>query len=444
MRVAIFQNSLGLGGTEKAAAEWAQLLSKRPGITEIRVVALSDGPRRSDLQRAGIQVQVVKCGDNSGVLLKALGNCDVVHAHVPGFPHPGDALGAALRSTARKIPVVQTNIFGKLENSLENEWTDFRLFISWTSCVQAARRSGRKLDREFFRKQSVAVYPVANPALHLDLDRARNTAVGLRRSLGISEDHILFGRFSRPEPNKWAPLALDAFLSAYKRNPRIRLLLREPPANVASDLRGRGLAAWGDESAAIVSHPIIFLRGTSDAHELAASQLACDAILHTSKIGESFGYGIAEPMALGRPIITHSVPWHDQAQLELVHHGECGLTASSHRTMTDAILRLAADKGMRISYGDQARERILQLADSTDSAAKLETALRCAVEGRDNPDTEEDLLASTKAASDLDRHQWGHSLDEFCCLRSRSAKIGFLRWQRLFRNRFVKRQSVTT
>ena len=223
MRVAIFQNSLGLGGTEKAAAEWAQLLSKRPGITEIRVVALSDGPRRSDLQRAGIQVQVVKCGDNSGVLLKALGNCDVVHAHVPGFPHPGDALGAALRSTARKIPVVQTNIFGKLENSLENEWTDFRLFISWTSCVQAARRSGRKLDREFFRKQSVAVYPVANPALHLDLDRATNTAVGLRRSLGISEDQILFGRFSRPEPNKWAPLALDAFLSAYKRNPRIRV-----------------------------------------------------------------------------------------------------------------------------------------------------------------------------------------------------------------------------
>lgn len=435
MRVAIFQNSLGLGGTEKAAAEWAKLLSKRPDITEIRVVALSDGPRKLDLQGAGIQVQVVKCGDNSGVLLKALGNCDVVHAHVPGFPHPGDALGAALRSSARKIPVVQTNIFGKLENSVENEWTDFRLFISWTSCVQAARRSGRKLDREFFRKQSVAVYPVANPALHLDLDRARNTAVELRRSLGISEDHILFGRFSRPEPNKWTPLAVDAFLSAYRINPRIRLILREPPANVASALCSRGLATWGDASPAAVSQPIVFLRSTSNAQELAASQLACDAVLHTSSIGESFGYGIAEPMALGRPVVTHSVPWHDQAQLELVQHGDCGLVANCLRTMTGAILKLAADRQARILFGEKGRERILRLADPATSVAKLEVAMHCAVEGRDNPNVEEDLLASRQAASNLDQHQWGHTLDEYCYLRGRNTKISFLRWQKKLRDR---------
>ena len=444
MRVAVFQNSLALGGTEKAAAQWAQLLSKRPGIASVRVVALSDGARREDLERAGIPVRIVNVRDDAGTLLNALGDCDVVHAHAPGFAHQGDVLGMALKKAGRKIAVVQTNIFGKLDNPAEDEWTDFRCFISWTSCVQAARRSGRRLDQQFFRRRSVAVYPVADPTQHIHFERVKEGAADLRRSLGIGENEVLFGRFSRPEPNKWTPLVLEAFLSAFSVNPGIRLLLREPPPGVATYLASRGLAAWADKSSARIPNPIVLFRATGDAHDLACSQLACDVILHTSSIGESFGYGIAEPMALGRPVITHSVPWHDQAQLELVQHGKSGLVANCHRAMKGAILALAGDKEARMNCGEQARKRILQLADPSVSVSKLENAMRCAVEGRDNPNTLEDLRSAEEAASNLDRHQWGHSLDEFCCLRSRSAKIGFLRWQRSLRNRLVKRQPVST
>src|SRR6185436_19341522 len=84
----------------------------------------------------------------------------IIHAHAPGHPYIGDVLGEALSLLPTKIPVVQTNIFGRLENPKEDGWTDYRLFISWTSCVQAARRSFRRMDRSFFRRRSVAVYPV--------------------------------------------------------------------------------------------------------------------------------------------------------------------------------------------------------------------------------------------------------------------------------------------
>jgi SAM-dependent methyltransferase len=47
-----------------------------------------------------------------------------------------------------------------LWNPREAAWTDFRLFVSWTSCVQAARRSFCALDAAFFRRASVAVNPL--------------------------------------------------------------------------------------------------------------------------------------------------------------------------------------------------------------------------------------------------------------------------------------------
>src|SRR6185295_4252403 len=152
---------------------------------------------------------------------------DVIHTHVPGYPHAGDVLGAALKSLPR-IAVVQTNIFGKLENPSEAAWTDFRLFISWTSCVQAARRSFLPLTESFFRRNSVAVYPV-DP---IEASAAADVRA-FRERIGVAPDEVLFGRFSRPEPNKWTDLALDAFRLALRRHAGMKLLLREPPPQIA-------------------------------------------------------------------------------------------------------------------------------------------------------------------------------------------------------------------
>jgi glycosyltransferase involved in cell wall biosynthesis len=407
MKVTVFLNHLGLGGTEKAAIRWALGLKQR-GHT-LTILALSDGPRRNEVEMAGLPLKIVSA--DSQLIAGALRDLtpEVVHAHAPGRPHVGDVLGKALSLLPQKIPVVQTNVFGRLENPHENAWTDFRLFISWTSCVQAARRSFRRLDENFFRRASVTVYPL-DPVEPFPADEITT----FRKNLGVTEDDVLLGRLSRPEPNKWTNLALDAFRMAAQKNGKIKLLLREPPPLVAAALRQSPDA-----------DRFIILPATMAADELRLTLSALDVVLHTSIIGESFGYGIAEPMNLGKPVVTHSVPWCDQAQIELVRHGEGGFIASTTTAMNEAILRLAKDNRLRQSMGLQALKHIRQLADPEISVNRLEAILHAVVKNQDNPFIYEDLNLARTAAGYLDIHQFGHSWAEQLTLRPFYYRVRF-------------------
>jgi len=417
MNILVFLNDLGVGGTEKAACRWAWGLQERGH--RVTGLSLQDGPRRSELEQHHIPIQVVEMSAQK--IAAGLRNVspEVIHVHAPGHPHEGDVLGDALKLLP-KIPVVQSNIFGKFQNPREDAWTDYRLFVSWTSCVQAARRAFRRLNETFFRRCSVAVNPV-DPE---DLPAAVEIAA-FRKQLGVAGEEVLFGRLSRPEPNKWTDLALDAFQKALRRNRKIKLLLREPPRFIAEKLR-----ASTDASRFVV------LPATADAGELRLTMSALDAVLHTSLMGESFGYGIAEPMNLGKPIVTHSVPWLDQAQIELVRHGECGFVASTPAAMADAILRLAGDAALRAQMGAQAQEHIRTLANPDTSITRLEAVLHAAVEKRDNPFAAEDLAQARRTAAYLDAHQFGHSWVEQLALRPYYYRVRFHQFRRAIHLKF--------
>jgi glycosyltransferase involved in cell wall biosynthesis len=408
--VVVFMNSLGLGGTEKAACRWARGLKER-GHT-VAVLTLGDGPRRMELEHAGIVTRTAE--PSPGVIARELLALqpNVIHAHVPGSPHEGDVLGEALASLP-KIPVVQTNIFGRFNNPREDHWTDFRLFISWTSCVQAARRSLLRLDESFFRRTSVAVYP-------LDPDDGPNAEeiARFRRQHGVQEDEVLFGRLSRPDPNKWTDLPLAAFRRAQRKSQKIKLLLREPPLAVTKQL-----ATAPDRNCFVI------LQATSERDELRRTMASLDVVLHTSSIGESFGYGIAEPMNFGKPVITNSTPRDDQAQIELVRHGECGYVASTEASMSNAILRLAEDGASRVRMGCRAQQHIRRIADPDKSLDRLEDALRAAVAGRENLRIPDDLTEALAASAYLDQHQFGHSLEEQYMLYAFCCRVRFHEWR---------------
>ncbi len=411
MKVLILTNSLGLGGTEKAACRWARGLQARGHA--VAVVSLADGPRHQELARAAIPVRITSAA--AGELAARLRELDpeVIHAHAPGYPHPGDLLGAALKLLPRKIPVVQTNIFGRLQNPAEDVWTDFRLFISWTSGVQAARRAYRPLNQAFFERASVAVYPL-DP-----VEPAPAAAVAaFRQTHGVTGNEVLFGRLSRPEPNKWSELALQAFRLARRRQGNIKLLLREPPPAVAAALR-----AGPDADAFII------LPATLDEAELRLTLSALDAVLHTSSIGESFGYGIAEPMNLGKPVITHSVPWQDQAQIELVRHGEGGFVTSTPEAMGAAMVALARDSSGREKMGRQAQAHIRVLANPETSLHRLELILAAARENRPNPQAAVDFARARATADYLDAHQFGHTWREQLMLRPLHYRVRFHEWR---------------
>ena len=188
VKIVIFLNQLGIGGSEKAACRWAKGLAQRGHA--VHVLTLRDGPRRAVLETDRIEVHIAT---DANAIRKRLDELrpDVIHAHAPGHPHEGDILGRAL-AELRKIPVVQTNVFGRFDNPKEDRWTDFRLFISWTSCVQAARRSFQRLNKDFFRRASVAVYP-----LDADDGPSQSEITAFRQCCAVQPDDILFGRLSR-------------------------------------------------------------------------------------------------------------------------------------------------------------------------------------------------------------------------------------------------------
>jgi glycosyltransferase involved in cell wall biosynthesis len=399
LRIVVFLNELSIGGTEKAACRWARGLADLGH--DIHVLTLKDGPRRVELESRSIPVYVTS--DNRLSIANKLRQLrpTVIHAHAPGHPHAGDILGDALKGGPR-IPVVQTNIFGRFDNPKEDTWTNFRLFISWTSCVQAARRSFQRLDQHFFRRASVAVYPV-DP----DDGPAHAETARFRRAHGIEDKDIVLGRLSRPEPNKWTNLPIEAFRTAARKETRLRLLLREPPAFVAWSLQK-----------AIDRDRFIILPATSDSSELALTTASIDVVLHTTLTGESFGYGIAEPMNYSKPVIANSTPWLDQAQIELVRHGECGFIASSSSSISDAVLNLVRDPALRAKFGQNAKNHIRSLADPSQSIARLESVLDATASGNDNPRVIEDMSAARSAARYLDGHQFGNSWNDQLALRS--------------------------
>ncbi len=423
MTIIVFLNQLGIGGTEKAACRWARGLSELGH--DIHVLTLCDGPRRIELEASNIEVRISVAEPKS--IRQQLTDLkpEVIHAHVPGHPHQGDILGEAVAGIP-KIPVVQTNVFGQFKNPRENLWTDFRLFISWTSCVQAARRSFRRLDEDFFRRSSVTIYP-----LDPDDGPSQSDTERFRDKLGLTRENILFGRLSRPDPNKWTNLPIQAFRIAARRDSRIRLLLREPPPDVA-----QALAGAPDRDRFVV------LPATTDAAELALTMASLDVVLHTSIMGESFGYGIAEPMNFGKPVIVNSTPWLDQAQIELVRHGECGFVASTPQTIGTAILKLADNVDLRTRLGQNAKMQIRAIANPTQSIHRLEETLKATASGENNPNADDDVARAQAAANYLDKEQFGHSLREQVALRPFYYRARFHEWRKTILSRFGKTDAI--
>ncbi|MBN1464034.1 MAG: glycosyltransferase family 4 protein [Paludibacteraceae bacterium] len=417
MRICVFLNALSYGGTEKAASIWAIGLKKKGHC--VSVLSIKDGCKKEIFNENGIETTIVGTDVDLIKRLLQITKPDVIHAHVPGYAHEGEVLGHALLQLPYKIPVVQTNVFGRLENKFEDTWTDFRLFVSWTSAVQAAQRALIPISMEFFNRSSVAVNPLEPENMPANEDIHQ-----FRTKLGIKENHILFGRFSRPDFSKWTNLPIKGFLKAIKHNKNIRLLLCEPPEPIASELLNSNFKNY-----------FKILPATTNNSMLTLMMASVDAVLHSSKIGESFGYGIAEPMNLARPAIANSVPWGDLAQIELIRPGECGFISSTPNQIKNAVLLIANDQPLRHSMGINAQKHIQKLAEPQESINRLENALNCAYHKKHNPIARADFEKAKDNTTYIKKFTFGTTVEEKTFLYSSFILHKLRQYRRTLRKR---------
>jgi glycosyltransferase involved in cell wall biosynthesis len=336
VRVLHVVNSLGLGGTEKAMQLMVSHLD-RSRFSPF-VFSLADGERRALLKEAG--VPVVLGGDLLGVLERL--KPDIVHVHRAGWAEPG-LLGTIKRF--RPKVVVETNVFGRLDDSSLANTIDMHLFVSRFCLDRFASHHGSKVDLSRYR---VLYNPV-------------DTDIFGRLAAPGDFNTPTAGRLSRPDPGKWSSLAFETLPILKALEPGFRLLVIGATPQFEEFVRERGLR-----------DNVHYLAQVGRDDELAAFFRSVSLLAHANDTGESFGMAIAEAMASGLPVVTHpSEGNRDNAQLELVEHGVTGLVAKTAEEYAGAMVWLWRNPDEARRMGLVGRDKASKLYRAQEIARQL-------------------------------------------------------------------------
>ena len=82
-------------------------------------------------------------------------------------------------------------------------------------------------------------------------------------------------------------------------------------------------------------------------------------MLHYARYGESFGYALAEAAIVGLPVVAQATPWGDNAQLELVRHGETGFVATGYEQTRLYLQQTLADPQLAAAFGRAGRDHVV-------------------------------------------------------------------------------------
>jgi glycosyltransferase involved in cell wall biosynthesis len=346
-----------LGGTGKAATIYAAELVSRG--YEVDYLA-AEGPRSAFLKSRGVRRLDLGKSDTDLYDYIIRYRPQVIHQHVPGYPTDNWLYRALRRVRFGERPkIIETNVFGRLEDPEGDDLIDFRMFVSMASAAQSFRRAGIKDPVRLLERHTVLYNPVL-PAKRIELTERRQ----FRGRLGVTDDNVLVVRVGRPG-HKWTPWECKAYAIAKRDAPQLRLFLMEPPQSIALKIE-RGTFGTG----------IIVRKETSEFDWLDELYASADLMIHASDWGESFGYTIAEGMAARLPVITRSTPWGDNAQVELVNSDETGFVCCSVLEMARRLVELGQDPVLRGKMGTAGAKRIAELSDVRNETDILEEVIQ--------------------------------------------------------------------
>ncbi|MGC9946222.1 MAG: glycosyltransferase [Bryobacteraceae bacterium] len=314
-----------------------------PGVR--RIMAGFDGQQAyaSALARDGIEAYVT--GDGLRTLssrLKDIAPFAVV-AHRDGEQTDvwNEVLPGLRRSGA--VAMVERNIFGYADDGeiarqhLDKsfELSKHNLFRHWTA-------SGRPALDPYLERNQV-LYPCVDFQHSIEDIAARGRS--MRKSLGIPEDAFVAGDLCRPAPKKLDYMVPAILPRVLRRMPNFYFVARMFPDRIERRMR------------AAVGPRFINLPCTNDRGELAGTYACLDVLLHMSTAGESFGMAIAEAMCCGVPIIANETPGsrENNAQGELVRHGETGFLANTPDAVLHFLSVLNSSPALRQKIGSAAR-----------------------------------------------------------------------------------------
>uniref|UniRef100_A0A7C3YZY2 Glycosyltransferase n=1 Tax=Desulfobacca acetoxidans TaxID=60893 RepID=A0A7C3YZY2_9BACT len=421
IRLIEVSNQLGLGGTELALENFCRHLDL--SRFEITVVGFNDGGVRAEiLQDLGFKVLVLK--RDRAAWEEILAGCDVLHYHGPGLLDP--AIFEPVRKQKPPL-VIQTNVFGMMDNGPYYDLIDVDLYISKMLLVRRLRQD-REKGNDYRHKRYVLYYPVDVQRLEENLPTPLEVAA-CRRKLGL-EGRLTLGRVGRAADAKFHEVAIRMMPRLVRQYPQVKFLVvgfTEHMQRLARRLGVQDFFVWVDT--------------TADLRTLLTYYRSMDLYLAASAIGESFGMNIAEAMACGLPIVAVSTPKHDNAQIELVDQGVNGLVVEAYpRLVALACRQLLTDESLRREMGRAAALKVQCYAAETVTRA-LENLIYQRLgllpeDGPDNPDRplplpwSEDMVRDyqCRLANVLARPRLDDRLRQAGRFYGGQAKLKFRRW----------------
>jgi glycosyltransferase involved in cell wall biosynthesis len=335
----------GLGGTEQAVELRAGLLDA--ARFDVLVVGLHGGSRFERLGRRG--VRSVELGGKLERLSAVLEDFRPAILHYTRSERDCAYTRTVqdLASGASVPSLVETNVFGRPASWPERKPPAVTGHMSLASMHRNATLARTDM-RALYRAGHRAVYlPVPTAAGYLAgrASAAPPSRDAARSALDLSPDELVVCRVTRPDLRKWSTRLELALPELFRRIPKLRFVFMAAPEEKVALLERQ----FGSR--------VLCLKPSLDEAALERVYAASDLMIHSSGIGESFGLSMAEAMHHGLPVIVDSTPDLDNAQLEVVGHGEGGLVVASSRGFVSATQELADDAALRARLSDGAARR---------------------------------------------------------------------------------------
>jgi len=255
-------------------------------------------------------------------------------------------LAALLAGTKVTIHTIHGHVFydffGKLKSSLIVLVE--RLLARHSSLLVAVSENVRKeiLAFKVGTPEKVITVPYGIELdKYLSIDGHRGE---LRRELGLSERDIVIGNVQRLVPTKGHRYLFKGIQLLKESAPEVRFV-------IAGDGEMRGELEQLAEDLGLKEN-IYFLGFRKDVDNIYADS---DALIFPS-LTEGAPFAIIEALASARPVVATDVGGIS----ELIDEGKCGFVvpAKDPRALTEALLKLIRDEGLRKSFGENARSKV--------------------------------------------------------------------------------------
>lgn len=320
MKILTLVWSIGIGGTERAAVNYA-IGYKKLG-EDSRVLVLGEGHTRySDLQEANVDtILLTKSNLPPSDIFNEFRNWkpDIIHVH-----NFNDSLLEYIETLkGPHTKVVETNVFSRPNFSLNYRLVDLSMQLSNWGYWKYTR----------WMKHADYCPEVAIVPYVLDSEKfSQPSSIDIQSFLNshnIPSSAFVIGRLGQPHPSKWDKKILKVIRKTISPRNNIYYLFVGLPENLKIII---------EKESDFFKSRVIQIDKIEGDENLSLYYHSLDCFAHISKIGESFGYVLAEALLCKVAVVSLLTPLKDNAQFEVIGNNFGGFCVTDIKNFIEKV-----------------------------------------------------------------------------------------------------------